>query len=306
MQIILRFGALGDTVTAISLAESENLDLVYSSGYRDFLFHNFRRNNKHNHEPIIPNLLSRKGKGHITYVDIVKLRSLVKVKGYDEIMIFVQTVTLPMKIIKKIISSYCAIKVSFIDETVQWLIPLRHQLTSNFIESMPVVFKKKDPVIVIAWDGKESSKSLNAPTIESICEYVFSTNKLSTVKVVGKFRIQLDNIGPRVVNLSGKTSIVEMINQVKSADLFIGCDSGPLHAANFFNIPILSIISARIPRGKWMVVGKNTTFVTDFFIPCRYCESVVCPKDVNYCVNGEVISKQLEYIFSSIQSLMKK
>ena len=42
-------------------------------------------------------------------------------------------------------------------------------------------------------------------------------------------------------NLVGKTTIVELINQISSLDLFITGDSGPMHVAAAFQVPTVAI-----------------------------------------------------------------
>ena len=42
-------------------------------------------------------------------------------------------------------------------------------------------------------------------------------------------------------NLSGQTSITELISQISKLDLFITGDSGPMHLAAAFQIPTVAI-----------------------------------------------------------------
>ena len=56
------------------------------------------------------------------------------------------------------------------------------------------------------------------------------------------------------VNLCGELSVRESAAVLRSARVFIGHDSGPMHLAAAVGIPCAAIFSARNPPGRWFPV----------------------------------------------------
>lgn len=53
---------------------------------------------------------------------------------------------------------------------------------------------------------------------------------------------------PSVINAIGETSLMEMAGLISLSALFIGNDSGPLHLAQAFNVPIVAIFGLTSPK----------------------------------------------------------
>ena len=56
-----------------------------------------------------------------------------------------------------------------------------------------------------------------------------------------------DEVGGDVVNLCGKTSLVEMAGTLREMDLVITVDSGPMHVAAALGVPVLALFGATDP-----------------------------------------------------------
>ena len=73
-------------------------------------------------------------------------------------------------------------------------------------------------------------------------------------------------MGLRIIkNLSGKTTISDLMSYISLLDLFITGDSGPMHIAASFNIPTVSIFGPTKDNEtcQWMnvkstIIKKNT------------------------------------------------
>ena len=77
-------------------------------------------------------------------------------------------------------------------------------------------------------------------------------------------------------NLSGKTTIPELVEHISKLDLFISGDSGPMHIAASFQVPTISIFGPTRDNetSQWMnrksvIVKKN--------LDCQPCMKRNCP-----------------------------
>jgi heptosyltransferase II len=84
-------------------------------------------------------------------------------------------------------------------------------------------------------------------------------------------------------NLSGKTSISELVEHISKLDLFITGDSGPMHIAASFEIPTISIFgptrdeeTSQWKNKKSKIVKKN--------LPCQPCMQRKCPLVHHNCM----------------------
>jgi heptosyltransferase II len=84
-------------------------------------------------------------------------------------------------------------------------------------------------------------------------------------------------------NLSGKTSISELVEHISKLDLFITGDSGPMHIAASFEIPTISIFgptrdeeTSQWKNKKSEIVKKN--------LPCQPCMQRKCPLVHHNCM----------------------
>ena len=84
-------------------------------------------------------------------------------------------------------------------------------------------------------------------------------------------------------NLTGKTTISELINQISALDLFITGDSGPMHIAAAFQVPTVAIFGPTKDdeTSQWMndkstIVKKN--------LDCQPCMKRTCPLHHHNCM----------------------
>ena len=94
-------------------------------------------------------------------------------------------------------------------------------------------------------------------------------------------------------NLTGKTSIDELISQISNLDLFITGDSGPMHIAAAFQIPTVSIFGPTRDNetSQWM---NNKSVVIKKNLDCQPCMRRTCPLKHHNCMKlieaSEVLS----------------
>ena len=85
-------------------------------------------------------------------------------------------------------------------------------------------------------------------------------------------------------NISGSTTITELIDQISNLDLFITGDSGPMHIAAAFQVPTVAIFGSTKDNetSQWMneksvIVKKN--------LDCQPCMKRTCPMQHHDCMN---------------------
>ena len=112
---------------------------------------------------------------------------------------------------------------------------------------------------------------------------IFGSNKEK--KIADEIaNILIQNEVTNFKNLSGKTSINELISYIKNLDLFITGDSGPMHIAGSFEVPTVSIFGPTkdSETSQWMT-SKNVIIKKS--VECQPCMKRECPLGHNNCMN---------------------
>jgi len=96
------------------------------------------------------------------------------------------------------------------------------------------------------------------------------------------------------VNLTGKTSIKDLVSYISSLDLFITGDSGPMHIAAAFQIPTVSIFGPTKVNetSQWM---NNKSSIVKKDLVCQPCMKRVCPLGHHDCmkkIKSEDVTKK--------------
>ena len=101
-------------------------------------------------------------------------------------------------------------------------------------------------------------------------------------------------------NLSGNTTIIELIDQISNLSLFITGDSGPMHVAAAFQVPTVAIFGPTKDNetSQWMneksvIVKKN--------LDCQPCMKRTCPMQHHDCMN---LIKAVD-VLGSVNSIKK-
>ncbi|AEE14480.1 glycosyl transferase family 9 [Thermodesulfobium narugense DSM 14796] len=144
---------------------------------------------------------------------------------------------------------------------------------------------KEDKYIVIAV-GQTGARSKDWDINNFIKLINMFLNERYTVVLVGKITPdeskeynRLDN--KKLINLTNKTSLMELFSIIKSANLFIGLDSGPTHAAAMLGVRTLALYSG--------VVDFNVFRPIEFFgnvsiikidVECEKCYKTNCENNI--------------------------
>ena len=131
--------------------------------------------------------------------------------------------------------------------------------SSKFV-SLIEKFLKKDNLVVLFGGAKEID---------------------SSKKIFDQFDL---NLRKNLINLTGKTSISDLIREISSLSLFITGDSGPMHIAAALKIPTISIFGpTRLTETSQWKNKENTIIRKD--LTCQPCMKRTCPLGHHNCMN---------------------
>lgn len=104
-------------------------------------------------------------------------------------------------------------------------------------------------------------------------------------------------MGDRVVNLAGKTTIREVIALILQCSVFLTNDSGPMHIASALGVPLVALFGSTSdvktgPYSGGTVIHKH--------VECSPCYKRVCPIDFR-CMKGISVDE----VYASIRKLIE-
>jgi len=101
--------------------------------------------------------------------------------------------------------------------------------------------------------------------------------------------------GIAVENLCGKTTVHQLIDKIATMNLFITNDSGPMHIANAFDVPLVAIFGSTdhtethpFGNGKYKIVRKD--------MECSPCKKRTCPLKHHRCMEEIGAEEVLEAV----------
>ena len=105
--------------------------------------------------------------------------------------------------------------------------------------------------------------------------------------------------GEGIVNLCGRTSLVELGSLLQEMDLAVSVDSGPMHMAAAVGVPVLAVFGATDPR-RTGPYGSRHRVITADHLSCRPCRSENCARRDLACLRDlpadRVIAAALEML----------
>lgn len=97
--------------------------------------------------------------------------------------------------------------------------------------------------------------------------------------------------GP-ILNLCGKTSVIESCKLISSSILYVGHDSGPMHLAAIAKVPIVAIFASADISGKWAPLSDKSV-IHRSEISCAGCRMTnTCPYDKK-CITSITVDEVL-------------
>jgi len=104
---------------------------------------------------------------------------------------------------------------------------------------------------------------------------------------IGSESTHLDKLEARDLadlDLAGKASLEQIMGLMKIAKLFVGIDSGPLHIAQYLNLPTFALFGATSPVSKILNWANSASFM-DWSLKCLGCYHLLSNSFVlNTCI----------------------
>ena len=114
---------------------------------------------------------------------------------------------------------------------------------------------------------------------------------------------EIEKHGPfKGLDLCGVTNLRENISVYRSADLFFGVDSGPMHMAAAVGVPVVALFGPTDER-KWGPWGKGHTVITKR-LSCHPCKPHKCAD--NECMKQITVEEAIEAVEQKIKTLVPK
>ena len=102
------------------------------------------------------------------------------------------------------------------------------------------------------------------------------------------------NLGPSVINLAGKTSIRQLMSVMKTCDVCVTNDSGPMHMADALGVPLVALFGSTDPRITGPYRSKDVIWKQ---VSCSPCFKRVCPIDFR-CMTSISVEEVLRRVQS--------
>ena len=187
-----------------------------------------------------------------------------------------------------------------------WSSENEKQNVDNLLNSYTVTAQKK--VIVSAsstnshkvWPLSNFEKVIEKLTNEYNCQ-IFFIGLNNDAEIYNNLTNKLsDKLKHPLINLIGKTNVIESVELIKRMNLVIGVDSGIIHLAASVNVPTISIIGP-MNDVKWAPYNQCSTTITAN-ISCRPCnlhkecsKGLVCLTNISHF---DVIAASTKYLKS--------
>ncbi len=283
MRILLRFGYIGDLITAIESSKSLGLPLYYAPDYLSFLCPWWRREH---YRAALQNasLLSQKLGHPVHQVNLGTLRRLNLTTNSYEVLLLAQTPTRWSALLVIAIRILLGIRASVLYDGAQWFysaLSRNNMKVRKHFAELPITSQLN---VCINWDAKEEVKNLSAKTISTVVSIIRSRFSCATITIIGKEHCNVELEG--VSNVSGQVALRKALELVDSADLLVTCDTGPLHYAAARGIWTVAFVAARYPLAIWYPFSEYVAVVSDLLVDCRQLKCAQCSFVKNVCVNG--------------------
>jgi ADP-heptose:LPS heptosyltransferase len=98
----------------------------------------------------------------------------------------------------------------------------------------------------------------------------------------------VSELGPRVVNLAGVSTLFGSAGVLKKCKCYIGNDTGTMHLAAFLGVSCLALFSDRDEIGKWDPYGSGHIILRKT-VECSGCMLEICNQD-NRCLKAITVN----------------
>jgi ADP-heptose:LPS heptosyltransferase len=138
-------------------------------------------------------------------------------------------------------------------------VELPNQLKEFLKEGKRIILHTKSQGSAVEWPMDKYVQLANE-LVEKNCTVYFS----GTEKEGLQFRDALPK-HPSIIDISGKSTLGELITFINDCDVLLACSTGPLHLASVLGKKAIGLYTDLRPMhpGRWAPIGKNSIAITD-------------------------------------------
>tara|TARA_S200000501_G_scaffold335556_1_gene340298 strand:+ start:98 stop:979 length:882 start_codon:yes stop_codon:yes gene_type:complete len=290
---LIRFGFIGDIITAVEASKLLNARLLVSDSKQSFFFNRIEANYVNTIRSI-----SKQTSSKISLCTIEKIQKIVSKDNNARFFMMTQSLNFRDKIFVTLLRFFTKADIEILNEGTQTFYGSILRNNEQFLNHLKNI--RNDSLnISIVWDGKEYQKNLNITQIERILNILQNKFDISSVNIIGKNKF--DHNIPSVNNLSGKTSLEEALLIIDKSDLVVSVDTGLLHYAAYKRKPIIAIVPHRLRLANWFPSSGPTALISNIDSKNKYI-SVKSKKgcELNKEINDVSVSKNLEDLLKSV------
>ena len=202
-------------------------------------------------------------------------------------------------------------------ERISQALQIELPVTKNFLVSLPTNeeetslknklllehFELNQPYAVISPYGN-TSLNLPQPLIKKTIEYLTQKYHLACILIDGKKHdfsdiIENNTTKKKIINLCGKTTLMEIVSLMRHATITVSTDSGPVHISCACKTPTVDIFNNGIPE-RWAV--SEYCYPVSIHADCSPCQ--IKKEDCTHkkCIYG--ITPKM--VFDQIDIVMKQ
>ena len=119
--------------------------------------------------------------------------------------------------------------------------------------------------------------------------YLFGTKDDAPACEAVRSAAALGASDPGIVNLAGRTSLVEMGGWLGAMQLVIANDSGPIHMAAAVGTPVLALFGPTDAKRTGPYGAQHRVLTAD--VECRPCFRRACSEDIPKCLSGITVDR---------------
>jgi len=161
----------------------------------------------------------------------------------------------------------------------------------------------KDVILGVCMGGKTEGQKWPAENFIKALLAIRKRHKINVVFFGGPserdaIKMVSEASGVQNINFAGR-SIKESISAIRKMDIFLTNDTGPMHIAGAFGIPVIGLFSVKNVFGTWFPYGKNNICLHKKFFVCNYLESD-CEKVSVASITVEEVVSAFEQVLAGI------
>ncbi len=168
------------------------------------------------------------------------------------------------------------------------------------------------PVVVLNPGASQPVNRWSAENFRNVASQFAGRAQVVVLGAPGSVRSPLDGLNetelasfvagndPRVLNVAGKLTIKELGAMIARADVFLTCDTGPMHIASALHTPTVALFGAADPDRSGPL-NPHAIVLSDSSLSCLPCRKRYCFRGDIACMTNLSVSRVVE----SMQELLQ-